>query len=199
MTCRRTPQRRAALKKRLERALQDLYHNASPCYPTTRNDYEWDLFWRWFEDLACSEIEYLNELHACIMPPAQHVTTAGRTYRRFKYGLWYGSLDHVARFQQRYGPFYQWGRGGRTLAPAAAITQRGGSSFWVNAGLGEEYSPAAMTELILQLEAFNEYVRRWNTGIPAQWSDHVAAHALEEEIAAHDGKQKRLRTVVEWV
>ena len=192
-------QRRAALKKRLERALQNLYHNATPSYPETRNDYEWELFWCWFQDSACFEIEYLSGLYACIMPPTRHVTTAGRTYRRARQGSGCTSLDHVARFQRCYGPFYQWGRGGRTLAPAAAITRRGGSSFTINTGLGEEDSPAAMTELILQLEAFNDDVRRWNTGIPAQWQDYVTAHALEKEIAAHDGKQKRLRTVIEWV
>lgn len=89
--------KRVDLIARLEAALEDLYHNATPNYPSLESDYEQDLFQSWFEDCASHEIEDLkhDDLHG--------------------------------RFIKLYGPVYTYGRGGRTLAPSKLIVDRGAS------------------------------------------------------------------------
>ena len=45
---------------RLETALQDLYHNATPKHPYIESKYEAKVYDDWFGDTAAYEIEYMQ-------------------------------------------------------------------------------------------------------------------------------------------
>ena len=88
---------RINLVSRLNDALLEMYHNATPTYPSLESDYEQDLFTSWFEDIASYELQDLK----------------------------HDSL--LGDFVKQYGPVYTFGRGGRTVAPDKLIVSRGAS------------------------------------------------------------------------
>ncbi len=88
---------RINLVSRLNDALLEMYHNATPTYPSLESDYEQDLFNSWFQDITSFEIDEME----------------------------YDSV--VGDFVKRYGPLYTHGRGGRTLAPNKLVLRRGAS------------------------------------------------------------------------
>lgn len=100
-----------------------------------------------------------------------------------------------------YGNLYQWGRGGRTLAPDGLISQRGGSSFIIREDAATECSIADCIELIRIVESFNRYVTAWCAYVPRMWDEYCAdadAEALAEKRAAAARKAKETRERNYW-
>lgn len=80
-----------------------------------------------------------------------------------------------------YGELYQWGRGGRTLAPKDLVSQRGGSSFSIREDYTDEMQPAALVDFIRVVESFNRYVGAWCAGVPSMWREYCAKLDAEEK------------------
>ena len=89
--------KRINLVDALNEELSNLYHNATPTYPSLESDYEQDLFQSWFEDYARFELDELK--HDAV----------------------------VGSMVKEYGPVYTYGRGGRTVAPSKLVVSRGAS------------------------------------------------------------------------
>lgn len=87
-----------------------------------------------------------------------------------------------------YGTLYQWGRGGRTLAPDDLIKQGGGSSFSIREDYADELPIRAVIELIRVVESFNAYVAAWCASVPEQW-----AEIERERISEERAEKKRAR------
>lgn len=79
-----------------------------------------------------------------------------------------------------YGKLYQYGRGGRTLAPEKLVSTRGGSSFSLIEDFADKHSIAACMEFIRRIESFNRYVAQWCVGVPEMWADHWREQQREE-------------------
>jgi hypothetical protein len=82
-----------------------------------------------------------------------------------------------------FGQLYQYGRGGRTLAPDGLIRQHGGSSFSVREDYADDLSRAEVVDLIRVLESFNAYVETWNgrENLEYMWREHCDTEDAEEE------------------
>ncbi len=194
------------LVDRLDRALSDLYHNATPTYPDTQNDYEWDRFQSWFGDQASFEVEYLNDGGAAGKTPYSKFDKykdAHPKIRQIMYNRWLRDR-HPAEQITEFGKLYTWGRGGRTLAPDKLIKQRGGGSFSIRSA-DDIIDSFGMTKFeivdaITIIEAFNKYVEEWNKCVPDMWKEHKAddEDLSDETIASYDGKKHRERTIVEY-
>ncbi len=78
-----------------------------------------------------------------------------------------------------YGKLYQWGRGGRTLAPGDLIHQGGGSSFGVRDGYADKLPIADVVRLVQVLESFNARVGAWCASVPEQWAEIVKERRAE--------------------
>lgn len=89
-----------------------------------------------------------------------------------------------------YGKLYQYGRGGRTLAPDDLIKQRGGSSFSINEEYADELSATACVELIRVVESFNRVVSDWCNGVPEMWKEHCQD---EDRQIAYEKKQASIK------
>jgi len=146
-----------ALLERLDNALSDMYHNASPAWCQEIDDPDGRFF-----EFMCEQgswtIEYIQE-------------GLGHTAKGWKKAEKLGFL-HNERFYwlvQRiteYGELFQWGRGGRTVAPKNLVLHRGGGSFKILNAQEPEFenmSNADLTDMIQVLEAFNTYVENWNS------------------------------------
>lgn len=191
---------KAAIRERAREALGNLYHNATPVYPDFRNDFERDKFDSWFSHTAEFEIDYVQSGGAwCgsstveFVRKEQKSTAAGnyaaraylrkRDLERAKYARW--------ELISRYGKLYTYGRGGRTLAPADLIRQRGGSSFSIRADeIADEWSINDLIELILIVESFNKFVSEWCKSVPEQWEEEKKESGLNRRIWHYDGKHR---------
>lgn len=126
---------------RLNAELGNLYHNATPDYSigvpdALLNEYEEEFnFW------AECEIDFIKT-------DLELMTKNG---------------SKVAAKITDYGKIYTWGRGGRTLAPEKLINQRGGSSFSIKQYDYDDISISDALELMEVLEAFNAYIKDWNS------------------------------------
>lgn len=178
---------RAAVNARLMRAFKNLYHNATPTYPRVEDDKQ-ELFQAWFEDVASSEIDYINDGGAYGLDyrktlmascnAGRYASEAARSFyvrngmrkMREERALW-------ETVREEFGRVYQWGRGGRTLAPENLMDGR--SRFKADAF--EEYSYAGKIIALRILESLNDYVEAWNRDIPNQWREYLAdVQELEE-------------------
>lgn len=95
-----------------------------------------------------------------------------------------------------YGKLYQYGRGGRTLAPDGLWNDRGGPKW-----AAEEHSIADCVELIRIVESFNRYVTAWCSSVPEQWREHCAeedAQALTDKRRAAAAKETETRERNYW-
>lgn len=200
-------QRHEAIRERAQRAVMDLYHNASPRYP--RCDAEdcgpgcerCEAFNAWFEDAARFEIEYLNgggaygstaDYRRTLTHNANagkyKSTAAGAYYVRWKLREMHEERARCNRLDSRttrlvnaqwerareeFGELYQWGRGGRTLAPENLVKHCGGGSFALIEDAFEGRSIAATVDGLMILESFNAYVESWCEGVPEMWRDHM--------------------------
>lgn len=142
-----------ALLERLDNALKNIYHNATLHIPMSVDDPTGEIF---NEILECGsmEIEYIEE-------------GLGLTAREWKKAVKLG-FSHNERYFwlvsriTEFGKLYQWGRGGRTVAPERLINQRGGLGFRIkDSSYFDEVSNADLTDMIQVIEAFNHYVETW--------------------------------------
>lgn len=161
-----------ALLSRLDDALTNMYHNATPSYP---NDVEeGDHFDEWLSDVGQREIEYIQDGLGVLPETWKKYKRMGFPPQERYYWL-------VGRITE-WGKLYQWGRGGRTLAPEDLVKTGGGSSFRVkDSDYFEDMSNADLTDMIQVVEAFNKYVETWNKGIPEMWKEEKEERKTDED------------------
>lgn len=97
-----------------------------------------------------------------------------------------------------WGQLYQWGCGGRTLAPDSLVRERGGSSFALKVHEYEsarDYSIATVTDAIRVFESFNDYVRAWCDNVPDMWEESERERKAQEEAEAAEAEEAQRR---EW-
>jgi hypothetical protein len=150
------------------------------------------------QDSASFEIKYLNDGGAYgndYHKTLAHVANAGK-YKSEKARAYYirkgmtdmlrerarcNSLDSRTtrlvnaqweRTRHEFGKLYQWGRGGRTLAPNDLIKQGGGSLFSIREDALDEFSISNCVDAIQILESFNAYVESWCEWVPELWREH---------------------------
>lgn len=197
------------LLDRLESALTDLYHNATPNYPQTQNEYEASLFDDWFTNAASFEIEYIQDGGAySVMTYQDYAASAARDGKSPAYAHYYArkciktcNLERAkyAPWEwvgSKFGKIYTYGRGGRTLAPEQCIRTRGGSGFSIMSidDFSDERGKEWLTQAIQILESFNSYVAAWCKSIPDQWNEYKAENDLQADIEDHDGMRPYQQT-----
>lgn len=145
-----------ALLNRLETAIKDLYHAATPkCYGICKEGEE-DAFWSFVLDAGSREIDYIQEGLGCDKQYWRRQRKLGFQHNERYFYL----VTQITVF----GKLYQWGRGGRTVAPDRLVSRRGGSCFsLVSSDTFAEESNAWLTEYIQIIEAFGHYVKNWNS------------------------------------
>lgn len=188
------------LKNRALEAMQNIYHNATPSYPSLDSDYECDLFESWFSDHASYEIQILNDGGAhggestkqFVMSKwksgAAHFM-AGRLYvkRRDIEIMRYAPYENITE----YGKLYTYGRGGRTLAPENLMTGRGN----LNESIIDEMRSSELTRFCIIVESFNKMVGNWNKEVPNMFKEAIEANEWQAEIDARKGKKRKKVTV----
>jgi hypothetical protein len=170
-------ERHAAIRERAAEAIRDLYHNATP-QSFDDHGIGYEIAGDWFNAAAQFEIEYLQDGGAygsessyrkCLEADCnagRYKSDAARRFyvkrgmrqmreERAKYAAW----ESIGE----YGKLYQWGRGGRTLAPENIVRTRGGSNFSLREDYADDMTIADVVELIRVVEAFNRYVVAWNS------------------------------------
>ena len=189
-------ERHEAIRERARDAIRDLYHNATPHYPALEGEAA-NEFQGWFEGAAEFEIEYLQDggAYGCnfrrtlqLNAERKYTSEAARAYYVRK-----GMRDmrreraRCNRLDSRkagtdaqweriteFGTLYQWGRGGRTLAPDRLISTGGGSSFCVREDYPDDLPIADCVDLIRIVESFNRYAASWCADVPEQWAEYWA-------------------------
>lgn len=186
--------RHQAIRARASRALANLYHNATPTYPTLETDDDCERFNAWFEEAAIYEVAHLNaggaygsdyaRTLAASCNAGRYASERARRYYIAK-GLRSMRLDRattrggLAERITEFGKLYTWGRGGRTLAPDGLIRTRGGSSFAIRQDYADDLPLADVVELVRIVEAFNAHVEAWNRELPAEYRYQTEADAEE--------------------
>ena len=173
-----------AVRARARSAILDLYHNATVNHPYTEDESYWD----WFQDAASFEIEYIQEGGA-YGSLVRHLHNVGKECDREGRSLAYKSM--ARRREKRniliersrwsawnytadwYGKLYQYGRGGRTLAPEDLIRTGGGSTYSVREDYPDDLNMEDCVELIQVIESFNWFVGCWCKDVPDLWADEV--------------------------
>lgn len=185
------PEHKAAIRERAREALQNLQHNATPSYPDCRNDFEQDKFNAWFEDAARHEIEYIQGGGAWGNRPtgsrrlslAEKLQWEKADRERAQYAPWEWISD--------FGELYQYGRGGRTLAPSDLVRSRGGSGYFILADeIADEWSIPRLIHLIRVVESFNKHVESWCKSVPEMWAEEKKETGLNRRIWHYDGKRR---------
>lgn len=154
-----------AIATRFEEAVKDLYHNATPVYPEV-SESDQSKFDSWFEESIRCDLHYLK---------------TGLSYQdkwdlQVKIGFSddYLRQEWLAQKIYSFGEVYQYGRGGRTLAPEKLVKVKGGSSFTLKATWDNfDFNVEALTTAILILEAFNKLVKKWNKDVPDMWDCYI--------------------------
>ena len=233
-----------AIRARAERAVADLYHNATlPYFPELYGRTE-DYAQSWLEDTCRWEIAYLRDggaygknyrktlaadfnagRYKSERARAYYIAKGMRAYaaeqndcgmltgwRVFELATGnemlrralakHGALRRNDAMWERiteYGELYQYGRGGRTLAPA---------NLWRSDGRGHgpkfdaaEHSIDYCIELVCIVESFNRYVATWCASVPEQWREHCAeddAQALADKRQRAAAKAKETRERNYW-
>lgn len=88
-----------------------------------------------------------------------------------------------------YGEVYQWGRGGKTLAPQNLVSQRGGSSFRIKNVDELEMSYNEMRKLLKVLKKFNDLVEDFCNHVMDSSIEFVREE-YEEQIKENDGRKR---------
>jgi hypothetical protein len=241
------------VRARAERAIENLYHNATLPYIQDLHGRTEDQANSWLQGACEFEIEYLadggstpGDYRATLAHPAnagRYKSAAARDYyvrkgmrdrdlERADCGAMTGwkhfelacgnvgvnvdprarGIDpttmpcdiprHNAQWERigEFGKLCQWGRGGRTLAPADLVQTHGGSGFSLKTDCSDR-SIADCIELIRIVESFNAYVESWCASVPEQWRDYCAdedAQALADKRAASARKAKETRERNYW-
>ncbi len=183
----RKSERHDAVRARALRAIEDMYHNAtlpSHGWPDTDEsdpDCNSDAFDSWLSEEASAEIDYLSEgpygrnYRATLEHPVNTGRFKSEKARRFYVAK---ELRDMAADQERnaweriseFGRLYQYGRGGRTVAPNS-LWRDGGSGHGPKRDAIEGMSQASLVELALIVESFNRVVRDWCESVPGNWRE----------------------------
>lgn len=231
--------RHNAIRERARRAISDLYHNATPRYPSLEGR-EAQHFESWFPDTASFEIEYLQDggaygrdyrkTLAAECNAGKYKSERARAYyidkgmRAMKlertdcgaitgwqlFELTCAEQNHIARgyapaardisFARNdamwerisdYGKLYQYGRGGRTLAPEDLVHTGGGSSFSMCEDYPEKLDLTQCVRLIRIVESFNRNVAQWCASVPELWAEYWKELQRDERRAKHYAKIAR--------
>lgn len=190
---------REAMRERCREALRNLYHNATPVYPRCESDAESRACESWFQGAAEFEIEYLQSGGAygsnyqktlrADCNAGHYKSQAARDYyvrkgmramheERERYALWECASD--------YGRIYQYGRGGRTLAPSDLVRNRGGFGWGIAEDYGDDLPYADCVWLCRVIESFNRHVESWCKSVPEQWREQWAQIRAEREAEANE-------------
>jgi hypothetical protein len=162
------------LRNRLRKAIEDMHHNATPSYPNTQNEYESELFQAWLADQGSFEIDYINDGGA--YGKSHNQLTRAERRERLKYAAW-------EMVSERFGKVYQYGRGGRTVAPEKLAHHRYGPM----PSMADTVADRDLALSIRVLESFNAFVRAWNKNVANAWTEYKAENGFQSEIDAHDG------------
>jgi len=134
-----------------ERALNSLYHNATPYYPKHEEESDFELFDMWFEDSSNAELNFLNSF--CIRNTSYDPNAAWK---------------HISN----YGEVLLWGRGGRTVAPKHLVndTYIFGTPL-IHCDVHDLclHDLVRMTEIV---DSFNAYVGAWCQGVSDRWTEY---------------------------
>lgn len=143
-----------AILERLDAALKDTYHNATVHIPGSIPDNEiYEFSDHLYNFVFPYEIEYIRDGLGVDGKHWERLARKGLIHpTEYKFYL-------VSR-ATKFGDLYQWGRGGRTLAPDRLVRQTGAGRFRIpEAEKYEDWNALDMVELIQILEAFNQYVK----------------------------------------
>jgi hypothetical protein len=185
----------AAIRERAADALRDLYHNATPQWPELPTDELATRFFAWLADTAASEIDYIRDGGAYgkdYNKTLEHPCYSGQ-YKSEKARRYYVRMKLLAKDEEQarcnkldsrkhatnafwerigeYGKLYQYGRGGRTLAPDELVETLGGSSFRIREEYADELPLAEAVRLIQTVESFNRYCADWCNSVPTMWAE----------------------------
>lgn len=200
-------ERHEMIRERARDALRNLYHNATPEHARNVPDKRQDLYQSWFEDAAHAEIDYLRDGGAyggtrksyrkILEENAAHKLKSERARAYYvRKGMRdmnrerercnkLDSREHATNALweriSEFGTLYQFGRGGRTLAPEQLVRMRGGSSFSIKEDAFDDYPIEACVDSLRILESFNRYVESWCEGIPEMWREYLSECVDEEE------------------
>jgi hypothetical protein len=108
------------------------------------------------------------------------------------------AIDEAQELCEGYGEVYQWGRGGRTLAPSGLIIQRGGSSFRIKGIEDLDLEPQEFRALYKMLKRFNDAVQNWCSTRPDEILTELRAE-YSESLAENKNKKRVVRTVVDYI
>lgn len=185
--------------ERLQDALNCIYHNATLPHLCDLEDVEGGLELKSLLDAGHNPRNGYNRAPSDIFHDAVYdawldtaqqeaVAALAATLRGEEGGADWGNLTSP------YGRVYQWGRGGRTLAPEAWVRQRGGGSFSIKtAGDFDDVEDMADVEaLTVRVEAFNAAVDRLRKALPEWWAEYLGEQVgekLEEVTLAHQQAQ----------
>lgn len=213
-----------AIRERARRAIADLYHNATVNYPRELYGRPESYFEAWFRDTAEFEIDYLQSggayglnYHRTLSAPCnagRYKSTAARTFycrngmRKMREERERcNSLDsrrHSVNclweyMGEEFGKLYQYGRGGRTLAPDVLMT--GGYSKYPRVNYCDEMPISDCVRVLRIVESFNRRVRDWCADVPEMWREHCEAEdeaELQAKRAAAARKAKETRERNYW-
>lgn len=161
------------LLDRLEQALLDIYHNATPDHCYKYDESLSDTYWDWFTEQAGFELEHIRDNLGRMSKEYQKELKKFQSKERYFY---------LVSCINDFGDIHTWGRGGRTLAPNRFINTRGGSSFSIkNIEEFVDCSNEDLTHLIQVIEAFNQYVTDWNKqeNIAYMWEEECLTRLSE--------------------
>lgn len=169
-----------ALLDRLDSALKDMYHNATLHIPMSVDDPD-GRFFEYLTEAGSETIEYIEDGLGVTSKGWKKQERLGFTHNERYFWL-------VSRITE-HGKLYQWGRGGRTVAPDDLVTSRGGGNFRIkDSSYFEEVSNADLTDMIQVIEAFNHYIETWCSAksIQSLYDSYLECEAeLEADRLAH--------------
>jgi hypothetical protein len=161
------------VRARAQRAVQNLYHNATPLlWNVNTRGLGDDLAQSWFNEAAHDVIEWLNDgggygrdYVRTLNHPANRKANpkAHAYYVRWKTRTMRADQDKGGLYERitDWGKLYTYGRGGRTLAPCDLVRERGGSSFSMREDFFDDQSMDLVTDAIRAIEAFNAFCEQW--------------------------------------
>jgi hypothetical protein len=97
-----------------------------------------------------------------------------------------------------YGEVYQYGRGGRTLAPDNLIRMRGGSSFSIKNVDDLELNYLEMRKLLKTLRKFNKLVNEFCSNVVKHSHEFITSE-YSEEIENNKNKKRQHYSGVRYV
>lgn len=183
-----------ALHDRATAALKAMYHNATLSFEGIKDE-DWSDFHEWVSFTAEVEIQELNEGGAYgsdeIMGPYIRGKYKSPAAQRRAWRMYEDNKRHeqneCARHERiiEYGKIYTWGRGGRTIGPDRLIT---GQMYWRIDYEKADLPFGDLTDLVLTVEAWNEFVEEWCAGIVHWYYDEKKERAAND---AWEAEQER--------